>query len=195
MHFAPTPPEDFEPWETAALKRLVARFLVARFYETRPIPASIERDDLLQEAFRHWSTARATYRAGAGAQRKTYLDRVVERYLISLERGWNAAKRTSGKPPLSLERPPPSADDEPSTPLSERLAGPEETNNVDLSIDIQKALNRLTPRQRRVMSGLAEGVNVTTLAKRIGVSRDTLYEDRRRIRQVCEDVGLREYLS
>lgn len=65
----------------------------------------------------------------------------------------------------------------------------------DLRIDVAKALQRLTPRQRRVCAMLGEeGLSVKEAAARLGIPRGTLYEELKRIRQVFAEHGLAAYL-
>jgi RNA polymerase sigma factor (sigma-70 family) len=184
--YAPTPPEDFEPWETLDIQKLVNWFSL-----THRLPKSFEINDLLQEAYSHWHSVRHTYRSSAGALPRTYLNRVVKHHLLSQERDWRAIKRGGGEQPLSLDEP---FGESEATTRGELLQAPAE-HSGDLRIELQTALSKLTGRQRRIVAGLSLGLPQSEIATRIGISRDTVAEERKLIRKVFEDVGLRAYLS
>ena len=188
MQFAPTPPDDFEPWETAAIEKIAARF----FHGV--VPPNVLLDDLLQEAFTHWQKVRASYSSAAGATKETYLERVVTRRLISIQREWRAATRGGGVLPLSLQRPIRDNDSSDELTLGDLLIAPE-NQNLDLSVDLQRVIAQLTPREQLIVAGLAEQLDKLAIADRIGVSRDTVNEDLKRIRAVCAEAGLRDYLA
>lgn len=63
----------------------------------------------------------------------------------------------------------------------------------DLRIDLDRALARLTPEQRELCLQLMTST-ISEIASAKGVSRARLYEIRREIQAVFEQVGLREYL-
>jgi len=180
---APTPPDDFEQWETETIRKIVEKFLW-----TRSVPRSVQFGDLPQEAFIHWSAKRGLYRASAGATRRTYLDRVVQRRLISLQREWNASKRRDGGAPLSLDEP--LADDDESPTLGDTLSD-QTPNDSDLALDVTNAVARLTTRQQQIVLGLRHDWPVPDIAERTGISKDTLYEELKVIRRVFRDAGLR----
>ncbi len=66
---------------------------------------------------------------------------------------------------------------------------PEE--ETDLRTDLARALALMSPEQRAICRALLHSdLNKKQLAKRLGISRDTLYERLREIRRICERLGL-----
>jgi DNA-directed RNA polymerase specialized sigma24 family protein len=63
-----------------------------------------------------------------------------------------------------------------------------------LALDLLDAFARLTPLQRELCILLAESVPKSDIASLIGRSRDTVYEEIRRIRFVFRDARLDDYL-
>ena len=73
--------------------------------------------------------------------------------------------------------------------------GPEaEAVSADLADLADRVRTLLPQRQRRVWEGMATGEPPARIARDLGISRDTLYEDIRRIRNACRDSGLEEFL-
>jgi RNA polymerase sigma-70 factor (ECF subfamily) len=63
-------------------------------------------------------------------------------------------------------------------------------------IDVARALDRLTPAQRRLCVMLGEeGLSIKEAAERLRIPRGTLYEEIKRIRKVFADYGLGDYLK
>jgi RNA polymerase sigma-70 factor (ECF subfamily) len=66
----------------------------------------------------------------------------------------------------------------------------------DARIDIARALQRLTPRQRRLCTLLGEqGLSIKEAAERLRIPRGTLYEAIKRIRKIFAEHGLEAYLE
>jgi len=68
------------------------------------------------------------------------------------------------------------------------------TDDQDRSIDLERAMARLTPEQRDLCQQLLASLTMTEIAEAKGVSRDWLYEIRREIQRIFEEAGLRVYL-
>lgn len=124
--------------------------------------------------------------------------RVLLRKLLSIERAAETAKRGSGTMPLSLDRPLESEEDDDLT-LGGRLEDPgprpgDEAQATELRERIEDASRLLTPRQRRLIQGLYADRSISDLGRALGVSRPTLYDELRRIRQAFRDQGLEAYL-
>ena len=54
---------------------------------------------------------------------------------------------------------------------------------------------KLGRRQKTIVELKIEGLDNTEISRRLGVCRDTVQEDIRRIRELFEDAGLKNYLS
>lgn len=183
MHNAPTSQDGFDEWEIRGITAVVNRFM-----RTRNLPVHLE-DDLLQEALIQWHLKRGAFDPTAGASQKTFLDRVVGRRLISIEREWNAEKRGGKERPLSLDR---AVAPNGEVTLGELLPDPS-PSGPEMGLDLGRALKLLTPRQRKVAAGYLAGKQVKGIAAQLGISRDTVNEDRKAILRIFEDQGLAEY--
>ena len=66
----------------------------------------------------------------------------------------------------------------------------------DAGLDVARALERLTPMQRRICTMLGEeGLSVKETAERLRIPRGTLYDEIKRIRQIFSTQGLGDYLK
>lgn len=194
MHIAPRRrPErraDFEPWELELVVRQVEYFVAER----RP-PSDVDVDDLVQECLLHWWKRRDRYEAGRGASRKTFLRKVVRAKLQDLARGWRAQKRGSGGRPLSLDAPASRRAPDGATIGDMLHDGDHLASNVSAAVDVESLIARLSARQQRIVAGVKAGTNNTELSRHLGISRDTLQEELRRIRQAFREEGLAPYLD
>ncbi len=194
MHCAPThqpgpPPDSFEPWEIELVRGIVQGFLA-----TSGDSPVLGFDDLVQECLIHWWLRRERYREEREASRRTYMRRVLNARLVDLRREAQAAKRGSGRITDSLDREL-GEEKEDGLALGDLVPG-----NVDveaessLRVDLQRVAALLTRRQLIFIRELSAEKPVTEISQRMGVSRDTLYQELRRIRGMFQDAGLEEYL-
>ncbi len=159
------------------------------------LPRNVEFADLLQECLHHWWSRRDRYDERRGASRKTFLRIVVGAKLLDLARGWKAENRGAGLRPLSLDTPI-SPDDLEGPTLAEMLPAQEDMgSDVAAVADWNKLIARLSDRQRRIIAGVSTGMTKTDLSRQFRISRDTLYEELKRIRQVFRDEGLAPHLE
>lgn len=183
MHNAPRP--DFEPDELDLIGRVVRDFLA-----TRTEGPGFEFDDLVQECAAHWWQQRKVFDERRGATLTTYLRRVARAKLRDLERDRNARKRGGGTPMLSL--------DVPIRPGGAGSVGDQLPDRQPVDLDwlasLDRAKDRLSERQRAIVSGLDEGSDKSELSRLLKISRDTLHRDVARIRRVFRDEGLDRYL-
>jgi len=126
--------------------------------------------------------------------------RVLERFLLDLERKSKAQKRGSGRQLLSLDFTAPEEGKE--LPLADLIADPdpavqpeERLLDRERSRHIRRALLRLSQRQQLLAAGLAEGKSMSEMSQLLGVHRDTLYADLRRIKAIFRDDGLAKFLT
>lgn len=68
-------------------------------------------------------------------------------------------------------------------------------SNVSAAVDVESLIARLSARQQRIVAGVKAGTNNTELSRHLGISRDTLQEELRRIRQAFREEGLAPYLD
>ena len=165
------------------------------FLSTRERHPDLELEDLAQECLVHWWTQRPRYTQSRGASMETFLRRVVKAKLIDLERVAKAQKRGQGRSPASLDQP--LAGDEPEgDTLGDTIADEADTAwDASYRVSLEAALGRLSPRQREIIAGLAEGYPMSQISQRLGVPRATLYDQLNRIRQIFRDEGLGQFLD
>lgn len=72
------------------------------------------------------------------------------------------------------------------------VIGDHDFNEVDFELDIGAVLGRLTGRQQELIRGRLRGEEMKAISERLGVHRDTLYQDRKQIRATFRDEGLLE---
>ena len=189
--------EELQQWEIAVAKKLVGEF--------RRRSRRLEReefDDLLQECLTHWIEVRGRLAPDPEGPPVAYMARVVRNKLTDLIREHGATKRGGDTDTVSLDAPVSESDDAPtfadlvdaatSGPLGEEH--PIDPN--DARIDIARALQQLTPRQRRLCALLGEeGLSIKEAAERLRIPRGTLYEEIKRIRKIFAEHGLEGYLG
>ena len=189
--------EELQQWEIAVAKKLVGEF--------RRRSRRLEReefDDLLQECLTHWIEVRGKLAPDPEGPPVAYMARVVRNKLTDMIREQAATKRGGDTDTVSLDAPVSESDDAPtfadlvdaatSGPLGEEH--PIDPN--DVRIDIARALQQLTPRQRRLCALLGEeGLSIKEAAQRLRIPRGTLYEEIKRIRKIFAEHGLEGYLG
>ncbi len=178
--------DGLDHWESNLIQRLVGDFTASH-----KLPGWLEKTDLIQQCEMHWWMHRRRWSPSGGASPSTYLRRVVRAKLQDIADGFRASKRGGGRSELRLNDPTAAYDD---LTLGELI--PDSANTaaqVEWQIAKQNAFRRLTERQRHVMQGLDEGESIAEISRRLHVSRDTLYEERRRIRKVFRDEGLADF--
>ena len=180
----------FTDWELS-----VARSVVHAHFSQWPCLRRYDFEFLLTGCLAHWYARRKTYRKSKGASQRTYMSRVLAHHLADLARRELAAKRRTDILAVSLDTP--LYPDDPSVTLldtlSSDLAGAP-ISDPGLLLDLLRALDRLTPLQRELCLLLAESVPKSNIASLLGRSRDTVYEEIRRIRAIFRNDALQEYL-
>ena len=162
-----------------------------------------DRDDLEQElVFDLWR--RLPRYDPARARRNTFIARVVEHKIASLIEAQKAAMRdyrrcrrslndrTEDADGRSLEREETIDQDDYMLRIGARSRPAEELH--DLAIDVAALLETLPPELRELCRRL-EAETVSEISRATGVPRGTLYESIRKLRKICEEAGLKEYLG
>ena len=186
----------FQDWEIAVAKKLVNEF------QKRWICLEQEEfDDLLQECLTHWFFAKGRYNTSQGASEKTFMARIIRNKLTDLVREGKADTRKIAHLTVSLHEP--SGKDEDSPDLLDKLregsandTPPDCSPEIFLRIDVSRVLQKLNPQQRRLCHLLGEGgLTVTEASECLKTPRSTIYDELKRIREIFEKEGLREYLD
>ena len=188
--------EELQQWEIAVAKKLVGEF--------RRRSRRLEReefDDLLQECLTHWIEVRRKLAPDPEGPPVAYMARVVRNKLTDMIREQGATKRGGDTDTVSLDAPVSESDDAPTFAdlVDAGTSGPpgegHRIDRYDARIDIARALQQLTLRQRRLCTLLGEeGLSIKEAAERLRIPRGTLYEEIKRIRKIFAEQGLEGYL-
>ena len=186
-----------EEWEIAVTKKIVAECR-RRFR----ILAREEFEDVQQECLLHWIQVRRGLVPTGDGPPVAYMSQVLRNKLTDWVREQSADKRGGEQGLLSLDATVDGSDD--GLTLAELLADSATADSGDAVgggrhhavIDVARALEQLTPIQRRLCMMLGEeGLSVKEAAERLRIPRGTLYDEIKRIRQSFSDQGLSDYLK
>lgn len=191
VSFSPTPLcDDSDDWEDRRIQQVVDVFVS----QHPPIP-TYDTEDLYQEGREAWLRAKSTYRTDRGASLSTYIGHIVENWLRDIARKARALRRSSFPGALSLDAPAGDEGDALADLLRDEAPGPaDEAERAEFSERLAEVRRLLSPRQRDVLDALKGHRPKARIARDLGISRDTLYEERRRIQDACRDAGLEEFL-
>jgi len=182
----------FEDWEIAIAKKLVSDFI-----KTRRCFQEYDFDDLMQECLTHWLSVRDGYDEGRRASKRTFMGHVIRNKLKDLVAQRQAEKREPTYFAISLDAPLVEGESRTLLDEIEETTADERTRDlcleVGLSVDLAKALEKLTPRQQDICRLAMEGYDVTEMSKELGLSRSTIYEEKKRIRDFFHKQGLEDY--
>ena len=189
--------DGLQKWEIAVTKKLVGEFR----RRSRTL-AREEFDDLVQDCLAHWIVVRQKLSPDPDNPPVGYMAQVIRNKLTDLMREQTADKRVGDLDALSLDATIDGSED--GMTFGELLADAESAAGSDYPgldrqharIDVARALDRLTPAQRRLCVMLGEeGLSIKEAAERLRIPRGTLYEEIKRIRKVFADHGLGDYLK
>ncbi len=150
-----------------------------------------EFDDLVQNVLVHWWMVRDKYDSTREASITSYMRVVVRRKISDLIRERDAYKRVTLDKADSLDAPVGEDDD------GENFLGLLEDPNrpeLDLSIDLAPAIEKLTPRQKKICELRVAGLSVKAISEALSTARCTVHDEIQRIRQRFTDLGLKDYL-
>ncbi len=186
----------FQDWEIAVAKKLVNEFQGKwRCLEREDF------DDLLQECLIHWFFAKDDYDSTREASQKTFMGRIIRNKLTDLVRERESDKRKIAHLTVSLDEP--LGDDEDSPALIDKIdeqtisdTAPNPFLEIQLKIDLSKALQKLTPTQKELCFLLGEkGLTVKEASDYLKTPRSTIYDELKRIRTIFMKEGLEDYLK
>ena len=195
----PTPPpgsaDGFADWEVDTAKAVVRSFVAAR----GPF-AMHDFDDLVQECLLRWWQQRSLYSEGRGANRRTFMNRVLMNRLRDLRRQERAQKRRGDREARSLDKPLGNEGDDLGS-LTDLLPDegaegrPDEAaERAELAEGIDRVRRRLTLRRRELLDGISAGFSMSELSRLLATPRSTLYDERERIKQEFRAEGLDDFL-
>jgi len=176
----------FEEWEIAATKRAVIEFR-----SKYPWLRGLDFDDLLQECLIHWYFKRSRFREGKGASIQTFMAKVVRTHLRLMLRQQLSHRRRASHLADSLDRPVAASD----ISLADVVYSHDDLSHVNVRVDVESALEQLTPFERQICILLIQGYPVTSVADLLGRPRRSVRDAVARIRQVFSGKGLEAYLE
>ena len=175
----------FEDWEVAIARKISSEFL-ARYSWIK----GYDLDDLVQECLLQWHLARHTYEENKAASRRTYMADVARHRLQNILQEQLAEKRAADRNTLSLDQ---TLSNEQTT--FEELIPDPQNYDFSLRLDLERTIAKLSALQQRVCWFLWQGYNVTEIARELGKSRASIYDEIIRVKRVFSDQGLDEYLK
>lgn len=186
----------FQDWEIA-----VATKLVNEFQGKWKCLEREDFDDLLQECLTHWFFAKDDYDPAREASQKTFMGWIIRNKLTDLVRERESDKRKIAHLTVSLDKP--LGENENSPTLIDKIdevtvtnAPPNTFLEIQLKIDLSKALQKLTPQQKELCHLLGEkGLTVKEVSEYLKTPRSTLYDELKRIRTIFMKEGLEDYLK
>lgn len=184
----------FEDWEVG-----IATNVIERLRKDWTCLRMEEFEDLIQECLIHWHFSKDDYDPSAGANRRTFMARVVEHKLRHIIEKLTAGKRKAFVDNVSLDERISDEEDSP-TYLDQLPADEEYFSNLRLSaelkIDLSRTYRRLSPKQQELCRLLGqEGLSIKEASEILKTPRGTLYEDIKRIKAIFQKENLHEYLG
>jgi RNA polymerase sigma-70 factor (ECF subfamily) len=176
----------FEDWEVAIARKLSSEFLAEHSWLR-----VLDLDDLMQECLIKWYLARHTYERSKGASTQTYMAKVIRHRLHNILEEHLAEKRRADRFAMSLDTP----IGEQETTLGEIIPAGEGSTDRSLRLDLGRAMEKLTPLQKKLCTLLWQGYGVTEIGSILNKPRPTIYDEIKRVRKVFADAGLDEYLA
>lgn len=179
----------FEDWEIAITKGLILEYC-----EKWTLLNGEGFDDLLQECLTHYLLAKTKYVPKDDATLKSFARRVIKNELNDIVRRVYRHKRKALYEAIPLDEA--IKTDEDKAPFVIHDHPSKSITKTELTAKIQKAFDKLTPRQRELCRLLyEEGLNVNEASKYFNLHRRTVYKEVLRIREIFEEEGLRDYLE
>jgi RNA polymerase sigma factor (sigma-70 family) len=173
----------FDDWEVALAKKMVAQFQT-----DYPWLKGLDFDDLLQECLVHWHMARNRFQPGKGASRQTFMTRVLRHKLRSLLRKELAQARRTDHLAQSLDK----LLGESRITLGEVIDAQTGKSDIELRIDLEIAIAKLTPLQQQICHLLAQGYPVAEVARILNKPRSTLRGEIKKIGKVFSQKDIKK---
>jgi len=180
----------FQGWEVAIAKKYVRQF--------RSTCQCLQRDvfeDLVDECLKHRFFLRDTVKPEEEEKRKAYMVRIIKNQLTDIVRRRRTVRRNDFFQAISLDQFLEDNTDSPFLANPHQRTPAEQANLSELSLKLTQIFQKLTPQQQRIYSALSDGnLNLTEISVQIKVTRMTVHNEIKRIRQVFESEGLKKYL-
>ena len=184
-------------WELALTKKLVHEHLR---HSRRPGRAEFE--DLVQDCLLHWIEVRAKLESDPLAPPLAYMAQVLRHKLTDTVRARSSAKRCAPQHILSLDALVEGPDGAVTWAQwlaqcrAEGFGSAHRFGHIEVRIDLQRAMQSLTPLQRSLCVLLGEeGLSLTQAAQRLRRSRGSLYPEIDRIKKILKDYEFANYFT
>lgn len=168
----------------------IARALVTSFCKGKGLTHD-DFDDLLQTVLVHWAQVRERHDPARRASKSTYMRGVVRNKLRDLRDSRLASKHALLTNARSLESP---VKEGSKLTVHDTLRDERPSSDPGMRIDLESACEDLTCRQREIIECKLQGTTNTGIARQLGVHRDTVQDELKRVRDLFRDKGLEEYL-
>ena len=192
--------EGWEPWEEPIAKKLVDRFKNRTYISKKGVMCDWRQvlkddpfEDLMQDISLHWHSARKKFNSSKNASRETHMWRIVENKLLNIVAQRTSDKRKVYTRTVSLYERISEDEDAPTlldTIPDEKDSAAELRIHCSLKINIAKILPKLNPRKQKICHLFKKGFNMTEVSKALKIPRSTLYEDKKRIKNLFKKAKL-----
>ncbi len=179
----------FEDWEIAIAKKLINEFRREWEYLERE-----EFDDLLQECLIHWMEVKDKYDPNREASPKTFVAKIIRNKLGNIkDRVYTEKRKTLIYETVSLNSP---ISDDKNAPSFEEQIPANNHESLKLKTVLSIAIDKLTPQQKELCRLLrVEGMNIYEASKHLKAHHSKVYREVKRIREIFEKQGLRQFLK
>lgn len=188
MPISPDYGDTFADWELA-----IAHKLVREFRSRWPALRKDDPQDQLQDVLLQWYLKRSEYDPAKEASIKTYCAVVIRNKLTDLVKEREREKRRAFFHSISLT-------DEETNALIDRIPVSEDspatqTARKELELKISSTLQKLKPRQQKLYQlRFIERLAIDEISVHLGIKPRTINNEIKRIRQIFEKEGVKEYL-
>ncbi len=176
----------FDVWEINDVKHIVKRFQ-KRF----KVLLLESPDDLMQECLTHWFLNKNKH-CHTKATHRTFLDRIVRNKLLDIVRKREAVIRKAFFESVSIE-----------SECNENMEAFlmifddefDDSTRIELTALVSTALSKLTKRQQLLCNLLGEeGLSQVQVSRKLNISRASIQDEIKRIRNVFKEEGLEDFL-
>lgn len=167
--------------------------LTWKFYQR----ARMDLEDMKQNLYLKVSAAREAYdpKNKYGASSTTFLYQVLYRQALDLVKAANREKRKWERDHVSINQ---NATDQDDRPMEEKITDVPDVEiqkSLETIAQVNKVIETLGPEYRRICELGKLKISKKKMSDILGISRDTLYQRLRDLRETFRDAGFGEYLD
>lgn len=182
----------FEDWEIG-----VAKNIINKFRKEKRCLEMEDFDDLVQECLVHWYFVKDKYDPSSEASAKTFMARIVKNRLLNIAKEYRRDKRKVLRNTVSIDQP---LSEDTDLTLSDTLSSenalnPDFRSQLELRIELEKTMQKLSPQQKEICKYLEdETVTIKDISQYLNIDRGTVYREIKRIRAIFEEDRLKDFL-